>query len=51
MFVMVCVFGVSNVPSAARSSTFEYRKRKKPRVASLVAEMAAAQPLKRSGRF
>src|SRR5438105_13073759 len=30
-FIMVCLFGVSNVPSTGRSSTFEYWKRKKPR--------------------
>jgi hypothetical protein len=38
VFVMVWVFGMSNVPSVGRSSTFEYRKRKKPRVPFSVAK-------------
>src|SRR5437588_13068141 len=36
-FIMVCLFGVSNVPSTGRSSTFEYWKRKKPRPRFFVA--------------
>jgi hypothetical protein len=38
VLIMVCFFEVpGNFPSAGRSSTFEYRKRKKPRSLRLVA--------------
>src|SRR3977135_105049 len=41
VLVMVCFFEVpGNVPSEGRSSTFEYRKRKKPRGALFVAPPA-----------
>src|SRR2546423_3006340 len=42
-FIMVCVFGVSNVPSTGRSSTFEYRKRKKPKATVLVARQRGSE--------
>jgi hypothetical protein len=39
---MVCVFGVCNVPSTGRSSTFEYWKRKKPASAEIVAQLPSS---------
>src|SRR2546421_9232380 len=42
VLIMVCFFEVpGNVPSEGRSSTFEYRKRKKPRDLVFVARLSS----------
>src|SRR5205085_11205929 len=50
-FIMVCLFGVSNVPSTGRSSTFEYWKRKKPRPRFFVAGATPAWKHRKPGDF